>query len=76
MGDLEFEGLGGGELRLGLIGLEWCVGVRSVSSGGCRQRRQHLNQVELVKVGLQGEETFREDSGFRSSERLGGEVND
>ena len=49
--------------RLGRMGFEWCrdwnVGTISVSSGGCRQRRQHQHLIRSDQNGVQGEgETF------------------
>ena len=90
--DVEFEGVGGGELRwvslagfmeLGKAGMNRVGVVCRIKVLGPKvfpveaaDKGDISNQAEMIKAGLQGKgETFREDRGFGSSERLGGEVN-
>ena len=64
------------------IGLEWCVGfgilgLKVFPAEAAGIEGNISNQMEIIKAWFQGEgDTFRDDRGFGSSERLGGEVKD
>ena len=61
------------------VDVVWRIGVlgpKVFAMEAAGQQGNISNQTEVIKLGFQGGETFKEDRDFISSERLGGEVND
>ena len=94
MGDIEFKGVGEGELRrvslagfteLGEAGMDRAgmvcrlrvLGPKVFPAEAMGKGDNISRQEEMIKARFWRKgETFRKDRGFRSNERLGGEVND